>query len=168
MAEWDGNESSCSCNCGFDIPKGGNLDELTLTNPLGLESGGTGVTTLDALKELLGVTGDDSGSDSGDTPTPSGITLNGLGLYWGKTSATSSLSSSNPVSLSLSFGVTFASTPIVVATAQTSATAGSSYGIFLYVNSVTKSGGTVRLTTNVASASNLGSVYVNWIAIGTV
>lgn len=166
MAEWDGKESSCSCNCGFDIPKGGTLNELTLTNPLELGSGGTGVKTLEELKELLGITDDDPGDTP--APTPTGVTLNGLGLYWGKTSATSSLSSSNPVNMYPEFGVTFKSAPIVVASAQTSKAAGSSYGIFSYVNSVTTSGCTIRLTTNVTSATNLGSVYVNWIAIGTV
>ena len=30
MAEWDGNESSCPSDCGFDIPKGGCLDALTV------------------------------------------------------------------------------------------------------------------------------------------
>ena len=52
MAEWDGNESSCSCDCGFDIPKGGTLDELNLKTPLTPESGGTGVKS---IEELLGV-----------------------------------------------------------------------------------------------------------------
>lgn len=34
--EWDGNESSCSCDCGFDIPKGGTLDELNVKNIAGI------------------------------------------------------------------------------------------------------------------------------------
>lgn len=36
MAEWDGNESSCACDCGFDIPKGGCLDALTVTDISGI------------------------------------------------------------------------------------------------------------------------------------
>ena len=36
MTQWDGNESSCSCDCGFDIPKGGHLDALTLGDISGI------------------------------------------------------------------------------------------------------------------------------------
>lgn len=36
MAEWDGYESSCSCDCGFDIPRGGTLDELFVRNIHGI------------------------------------------------------------------------------------------------------------------------------------
>ncbi len=36
MAEWDGNESSCACDCGFDIPKGGRLETLTLDDITGI------------------------------------------------------------------------------------------------------------------------------------
>lgn len=36
MSEWDGNESSCSCDCGFDIPKGGHLETLTLDDITGI------------------------------------------------------------------------------------------------------------------------------------
>lgn len=36
MAEWDGHESSCSCDCGFDIPRGGILDELTVRDIRGI------------------------------------------------------------------------------------------------------------------------------------
>lgn len=36
MPEWDGNESSCSCDCGFDIPKGGTLDALTVKDIRGI------------------------------------------------------------------------------------------------------------------------------------
>lgn len=61
MAEWDGNESSCSCDCGFDIPKGGTLDELKLKKALAPEHGGTGLTSIDALRDLLGVTKIQSG-----------------------------------------------------------------------------------------------------------
>ena len=55
MAEWDGNESSCSCDCGFDIPKGGTLDELKLNTALDPKCGGTGVTSIEELRLLLGV-----------------------------------------------------------------------------------------------------------------
>lgn len=36
MSKWDGNESSCSCDCGFDIPKGGHLDALTVGDITGI------------------------------------------------------------------------------------------------------------------------------------
>lgn len=36
MAQWDGNESSCACDCGFDIPKGGHLETLTLGDITGI------------------------------------------------------------------------------------------------------------------------------------
>lgn len=36
MAEWDGKEESCSCDCGFDIPKGGCLDALTVKDISGI------------------------------------------------------------------------------------------------------------------------------------
>lgn len=36
MSEWDGNESSCACDCGFDIPKGGHLGKLTLDDITGI------------------------------------------------------------------------------------------------------------------------------------
>ena len=55
MAQWDGNESSCSCDCGFDIPKGGTLDKLVLKEPLDAESGGTGVRNHFELRSALGV-----------------------------------------------------------------------------------------------------------------
>lgn len=55
MAEWDGNESSCSCDCGFDIPRGGILDEVRLKKPLLPDSGGTGVASLEKLRDALGI-----------------------------------------------------------------------------------------------------------------
>lgn len=55
MNEWDGNESSCSCDCGFDIPKGGKLDALTLVQALGIESGGTGAKTVAEARVNLGI-----------------------------------------------------------------------------------------------------------------
>lgn len=142
MNEWDGNESSCSCDCGFDIPKGGKLDGLELNNPLSISSGGTGGT---------------------DAPSARGS----IGIYSGRSSKTTALSSSNPVTLSISFGVTFESVPNVVVTPQTSKVAEGSYGIFFYIESVSTTGCTVRLTTNVGDASLLGNVYVQWIAVGT-
>jgi len=36
MAEWDGHESSCACDCGFDIPRGGHLDTLTVRDIHGI------------------------------------------------------------------------------------------------------------------------------------
>lgn len=142
MGEWDGNESSCSCDCGFDIPKGGKLEELELSTPLPMLSGGTGAT---------------------DVPT----IRHNFGIYSGRSSATSSLSSTNPVTISISFGVTFASAPNVVVAPQTSETAEGAYGIYFYIKSISTTGCTVRLTTNVGDASSIGKVYVQWIAIGT-
>lgn len=55
MTQWDGNESSCPCDCGFDIPKGGTLDKLTLKEPLDVTSGGTGGRTYSDLRSLLDV-----------------------------------------------------------------------------------------------------------------
>jgi len=54
MAEWE-NESSCSCDCGFDIPQGGELDHLTLKTPLPVTSGGTGQSSIDGIRDALGV-----------------------------------------------------------------------------------------------------------------
>lgn len=142
MPEWDGNESSCSCDCGFDIPKGGTLDGLSLKNPLPVSSGGTGGTDAPSARKSIGV-------------------------YSGRSSKTTSLSSSNSVTVSISFGVTFASTPNVVVAPQTAETAEGSYGIFFYIKSISTTGCTVRLTTNVGDASLLGNVYVQWIAVGT-
>lgn len=36
MALWDGNESSCSCDCEFHIPKGGTLDKLAVKDISGI------------------------------------------------------------------------------------------------------------------------------------
>lgn len=36
MGEWDGHETSCPCDCGFDIPKGGHLKTLTLEDITGI------------------------------------------------------------------------------------------------------------------------------------
>lgn len=36
LNEWDGREESCSCDCGFDIPKGGHLKTLTLEDITGI------------------------------------------------------------------------------------------------------------------------------------
>jgi hypothetical protein len=55
MNEWDGNESSCSCDCGFDIPKGGKLGKLELTTPLSVLSGGTGANTVLEAQQNLGI-----------------------------------------------------------------------------------------------------------------
>lgn len=150
MAEWDGNESSCSCDCGFDIPKGGKLDCLELGTPLPIKSGGTGASDVDTARENLG------------------ISRESMGIFCGLSSGTSSLSSSGPVTISINFGVTFASKPHVVVTPCTTKTASGNYGIFFYILEITTTGCKVRLTTNVASASNLGTVYVEWIAIGEV
>lgn len=143
MAEWDGNESSCSCDCGFDIPKGGTLDELSLNTPLGIASGGTGASTSANARKKLGI-------------------------YSGVSSKASSLSSSSPVTISISFGATFTDLPNVVVTPATTAEATGSYAIHFYIMELTTTGCKVRLTTNVPATSALGNVYVEWLAIGTV
>lgn len=139
MAEWDGNESSCSCDCGFDIPKGGTLESLNLSTPLGVESGGTGGNNAATVRQ-------------------------NFGIRCGKSSGKSGLTSSKAIDISIDFGVTFAAVPNVVVTPQTTSEAAAGYGIFFYIRSITTSGCTVRLTTN--APSDIGTVYVQWIAIG--
>lgn len=138
MALWDGNESSCPCDCGFDIPKGGTLETLTLVNALDVSSGGTGANTpTDARKNL--------------------------GIYSGKSGSTK-LSASNPSTVNISFGQTFSVAPNVVVSPQCSDAAGGAYGIFSYVMSVSATGCAVRLTTNYEGDL---TVYVQWLAVGT-
>lgn len=144
MAQWDGNESSCACNCGFDIPKGGTLDHLTLKTPLSIESGGMGTSDPCAFRPVLGIY---SGKSDGITNT---------------------LDSSHPVDIEIDFPVTFAEIPNVVVTPQTDKSAATSYGLFFYIKNITTSGCTVRMTTNVPDAKNIGTLYVQWIAVGTV
>jgi hypothetical protein len=136
--EWDGKESSCACNCGFDIPAGGTLKRLTLSEqPLGIESGGTGARTkVDAR--------------------------NNLGFFCGKTDV-ETISATSPKTVTIPFGVLFASIPNVVITPQCSRTAVGSLGIFAYIMSITETECSVRLTTNYTD--NL-SVSVQWFAIG--
>lgn len=139
MAEWDGNEGSCSCDCGFDIPKGGTLEGLTLNAPLGIGSGGTGANAADVAR-------------------------NNLGIYSG-ISGLKKISATSPGTVSILFGVTFAQTPNVVVSPQCSATASESYGIFCYIVSVNTTGCTVRLNTNFPDDL---TVYVQWAAIGSL
>ena len=137
MGEWDGNESSCSCDCGFDIPKGGNLETLILANALGVPSGGTGANT------------------------PSDARKN-LGILSGKSSS-ATISVSSPSTVNISFDSAFSGTPNVIVTPQCDAGASGGYGIFCYILSIDSTGCSVRLTTNYEG--NL-TVYVQWLAVG--
>ena len=143
MAQWDGNESSCACNCGFDIPKGGTLDALSLKTPLQIASGGMGTSDPCSFRPALGI-------------------------YAGKSSGVSNLDSSNPVDITITFPKTFTAVPNVVVAPQTDKNAATIYGIFFYIKNITTSDCTVRLTTNVPAAANIGTMYLQWVAIGTV
>lgn len=138
MAEWDGKEESCSCDCGFDIPNGGTLNYLNLSmRPLGVYSGGTGARTTTDARHVLG-------------------------FFAGKTDAVT-ISATSPKTVNITFDVEFAAVPNVIVTPQCSAVAGESYGIFFYILSVTETGCSVRLTTNYSGTL---SVAVQWLAIG--
>lgn len=137
MAEWDGNESSCSCDCGFDIPKGGTLEMLNLANALSVPSGGTGAST------------------------PQNARKN-FGIYAGK-SNNITVSASSPDTVNITFGTTFSEIPNVVVSPQCAEIAGASYGIFCYVQKISETGCDVRLTTNFSG--NL-PVCVQWLAVG--
>lgn len=82
MAQWDGNEHSCSCDCGFDIPKGGTLDELHLKTPLAPESGGTGVKSMDALLGALGTLKIQAGNTAALGNTAGGAYKDGYEEFW--------------------------------------------------------------------------------------
>lgn len=159
MAQWDGKESSCSCDCGFDIPKGGRLDkltvneltvneltlnnplnELTLNNPLGLSSGGLGAS------DAAGARGN-------------------LGIYVGRSGA-NTISAASPKSVSIDFGVTFTSAPHVIVCPGFAGDSAAGVGIFTYLQAITEGGCTVRLATNYTG--DAPNVYVFWIAIGNV
>ena len=145
MAQWDGKESSCSCDCGFDIPKGGRLDkltlnELTLNNPLGMSSGGLGAS------DAAGARGN-------------------LGIYVGRSGA-NTISASSPKSVSIDFGVTFTSAPHVIVCPGFTGDSAAGVGIFTYLQAITENGCTVRLSTNYTG--DAPNVYVFWIAIGDV
>ena len=138
MAQWDGNESSLRCNCGFDIPTGGTLGGLILKNhPLGVPSGGTGA------------------AEAG------GAQAN-LGILSGKTSTTS-ISSTSPKTITVTFDKPFAEVPIVVATPYCGIDSAGAYGIFCYIRSVTTEAVSIRLSTNLTSALTVGA---QWIALG--
>lgn len=141
MAEWDGNESSCSCNCGFDIPKGGTLDKLNLKTPLSLESGGTGVTNIEDLRIALGV----YKLEVGETPA---LGNTASGTYQDET---------------IYFHKAFISAPIVVIGFKSSSTGGTFGRCSVAVVEVTESYFTFRFFNGDSSNRNPD---FTWIAAG--
>lgn len=137
MSEWDGNESSCACDCGFDVPFGGTLNYLTLRQALPVHSGGTGANSASGARRVLGI-------------------------FAGEVNAVT-ISATSQKTVKITFGVEFASVPNVVVTPRCSSVAGESYGIFFYILSITETECSVRLTTNYTG--NL-SVALQWLAIG--
>ena len=140
MAQWDGNESSCACDCGFDIPKGGTLDALTLKAPLAMLSGGLGAT-------------DAAGG------------RHNLGIYVGRSGA-NTISATSPKSVSITFDDAFATPPHVIVCPGFAGNSTEGVGIFAYLQEITTTGCTVRLATNFTG--NASNVYVFWIAVGDV
>lgn len=138
MNEWDGKESSCACDCNFDIPIGGTLNYLNLSfRPLGAFSGGTGARNFVEARQ-------------------------NFGFFTGLTESVT-INATTPKTVNIEFGIEYAAVPNVIVTPQCSAVANESYGIFFYILSVTETGCSVRLTTNYAG--NL-SVALQWLAIG--
>ncbi len=141
MAEWDGNESSCSCDCGFDIPKGGTLEALNLNVALGIPSGGTGANTASDARKNLGI---QCGTGS--------VAVAQLASY--------AVSNSSQIT----FPTAFKSTPLV-----TIAPVYAQYtGYFVYSISDLSPTGFKINATNVTSATsgNIAPRAVHWIAIG--
>lgn len=159
MSEWDGNESSCACDCGFDIPKGGKLDGLELGSPLPIESGGTGANTPATAREALEITAENLGI----TKESLGVSLAGLGIYTGQTDAFS-VSAGSPVTVDIAFPVTFTSAPAIFIAPQFAADSGGAYGFYYYVRSINPTYCQVRVSTNFEST--LDGVTLRWLAIG--
>ena len=143
MAQWDGKEESCSCDCGFDIPKGGKLNQLTLANALGVASGGTGAKTASQARVNLGI--------QCGYASVAVANLASLGV-----------ANSNQITCPTAFK----STPIVaIAPVYEEFT-----GLFVYSISNGSSTGFKINATNVtpAAAGNIPARVVHWIAIGTM
>lgn len=143
MALWDGKEESCSCDCGFDIPKGGTLDVLNLANALGVASGGTGAKTASQARVNLGI-------QCGQTT----VAVANLGSL--------DVANSNQIT----FPTAFKSTPFVaIAPVYAQYT-----GCFVYSVSNGSSTGFKINATNVMSvtAGDIPPRVVHWIAIGNM
>lgn len=141
MNEWDGKEESCSCDCGFDIPKGGALESLALTEALSVASGGTGGKTALEAQLNLGI--------------QCGIAaINVAGL------ASFGVASSSQIT----FPTAFKSTPFIAI-----APVHADYsGYFVYTISNGSATGFAINATNVTSttAGSIPARSVHWIAIG--
>lgn len=159
MPEWDGNESSCSCDCGFDIPKGGKLDGLELGSPLSVESGGTGANNPADARAALEITA----ANLGITKESLGISLNGLGIYTGQSGAFS-VSAGSPVTVDIGFPVTFTSPPAIFIAPQLAVDSGGAYGMYYYVRNIYPTYAQIRVSTNFESG--LSNVTLRWLAIG--
>ena len=159
MPEWDGNESSCSCDCGFDIPKGGKLDGLELASPLSVESGGTGATDPQTARKNLGITAENLGI----TKESLGVSLAGLGIYTGQ-SSTFNVSAGSPATVNISFPTTFAAPPAIFIAPQFAADSAGAYGLYYYVRAIYPNYAQIRVSTNFESG--LSNVTLRWLAIG--
>lgn len=140
MAQWDGNEHSCSCDCGFDIPKGGTLDKLTLKEPLDAGSGGTGVRGYSDLRSLLDVLVTKAGTISALGNTAPGEYKDGY----------------------CEFATPFGIPPIVVICFKSSSSSGTFGRCTVSVMDVTENGFSFRFFNG--DASNRNPEY-NWIAV---
>lgn len=143
MTQWDGKEESCACDCGFDIPKGGTLEQLNLANALDVASGGTGAKTASQARVNLGI---QCGQAS--------IAVAGLASF--------AVANSNTIT----FPKAFKSTPYVaIAPIHADYT-----GCFVYsIGSGSATGFKVGATNITPStAGNIPARVVHWIAIGNM
>lgn len=141
MTQWDGNESSCSCDCGFDIPKGGTLDELHLKTPLAPENGGTGVESIDQLLGALGTLKIQAGYKAALGSTAAGAYKDGSVEFWSP----------------------FVAPPVVVIGFETTSTAGTFGCCSVAVTDVTEYGFSFRFFNGDSANRN---PKFQWIAAG--